>query len=301
MDFGRDVDIHQIDFKLPHLPDSIKKVLGGTKVAKLQVYIGGVLWSDASFVDTIYPASAKAKDYARHYCKQFNTIELNTTHYRLPEKERLLKWAKDAPEQFRFCPKVPQAISHSGNLNSMLAFTKEFHEHILQFTNRLGLSFLQLPPHFAPNRLNELLDFLDHSPIREMAIEVRHPEWFAESKAFNELCNYLYKNKMPIVITDTAGRRDVLHMRFTSKSTLIRFNANNRHTTDYERINAWIEHIKQLIENGIETIYFFVHTPQQIHMPYLATYFIQQLKRECGVQLAPPKIKEDTGFTGKLF
>lgn len=301
MDFGRDCNIENVTYDLPEIPDSAKKVLGGTKSKAIQVYIGGVLWSDDYFVDTIYPASAKPKDYARYYCKQFNTIELNTTHYRLPEKERIQKWAKDAPEHFRFSPKVPQVISHSPNLISMLPFTCEFHEHILQFGNKLGLSFLQLPPHFAPDRLNELLDFLDHCPIRYMAIEVRHPDWFRNISSFNALCNYLYKNNMPLVITDTAGRRDVLHMRLTSKTTLIRFNANDRHSSDFTRMNEWIQHIKLLLDNGLETIYFFVHTPKQLNMPYLVTHFIQQLKRECGIVLTPPKIKEDTGFTGELF
>ena len=137
----------------------------------------------------------------------------------------------------------------------------------------------------------ELLEFLDQSQLRNIAIEVRHPEWFTHEVAFNQLSNYLYKNKMPLVITDTAGRRDVLHMRFTANSTIIRFNANNQHASDFKRMDAWIQHLKLLFEMGLETVYFFVHTPNQLHMPHLVTYFIHQLKRECGIHLTAPKIK----------
>jgi uncharacterized protein YecE (DUF72 family) len=301
MDFGRDTDINEVDFTLTAINPHVKKVLGSNPSKLIKVYVGGVLWSDENFVGTIYPDKAKPKDYAKYYCKQFNTIELNTTHYRIPEKERIQKWQHEAPEGFMFCPKIPQVISHAGNLVSMVNFMNEFNELVKHFQQKLGLCFLQLPPHFAPNRLMELLEFLDRSELRNLAIEVRHPEWFTNEVTFNQLSNYLYKNKMPLVITDTAGRRDVLHMRFTAKSTVIRFNANNQHASDFKRMDEWIQHLKLLFEMGLENVYFFVHTPNQLHMPHLVTYFIHQLKRECGIHLTAPKIKDETGFTGELF
>ena len=150
MDFGRDTNINTVDFTLTEINPSIKKVLGSKPSKLVKVYTGGVLWSDESFVGTIYPDKAKPKDYAKHYCKQFNTIELNTTHYRIPEKERIQKWQHEAPEGFMFCPKIPQVISHAGNLLTMVSFMNEFNELIKHFQQKMGLCFLQLPPHFAP-------------------------------------------------------------------------------------------------------------------------------------------------------
>ncbi len=301
MDFGRTDNLETIDFTLAPNHKSIEKILGGVKCTKPQVYVGGVLWSDESFLDTIYPSKIKSKDYAKYYCKQFNTIELNLTHYRLPEKEKIQKWYEESPTDFKFCPKVHKDISHSSNLLSVCNFFEEYHQLIKHFKYKLGPCFLQLPPNFTPNRLNELLDFLDKSNLRNLAIELRHHDWFKQPAELNTLSNYLYKNNMTLVLTDTPTRRDVLHMRLTNKTVFIRFNANDKHPSDYTRINEWIQRIQQWLQLGLESIYFFIHTPTQINMPYLATYLIQQLKKECGILLTPPKLKSSNGEVNKLF
>lgn len=300
MDFGRTKELDTIDFTLPPNHTGIEKVLGGKKHGAPKVYIGGVLWSDEGFVGTIYPDRAKATNYSKYYTRQFNTIELNSSHYRIPDIQKVQKWYEEAPSDFKFCPKIPQAISHSRNLIEALDYVNEFQYSFNALQHKLGTSFLQLPPHFAPNRLNELLDFLDKCSIRNLAIELRHPQWFTEQTALNTLSNYLYKNNMSLVLTDTPTRRDVLHMRQTNKTAFIRFNANDKHATDYVRINQWINRLYNWLQLGLETIYFFIHTPTQTTMPELVTYFIQQLKKECGITLIPPKIKT-IEIDNKLF
>jgi uncharacterized protein YecE (DUF72 family) len=302
MDFGRTNNLEIVDFTLPPSHKSVEKILGDTKNIHPKIYVGGVLWSDESFKGTLYPERTQVKDYAKQYTKQFNTIELNLTHYRLPEKEKIQKWYEESPSDFKFCPKVHKDISHSSNLLNTIDYYEEFYQSVKHFQHKLGTCFLQLPPHFAPNRLNELLDFLDKSNLRNIAVELRHADWFKESVALNTLCNYLYKNNMALTITDTPTRRDVLHMRLTNKTAFIRFNANDKHPSDYIRINEWIQRIQQWLQLGLETIYFFIHTPTQINMPNLVIYFIQQLKKECGIILKQPKIRsESEQYYDKLF
>ena len=301
MDFGRTPHIDTVNFALPPNHKGIEKVLGGVKALKPQVYVGGVLWSDDAFVGTIYPDRAKSKDYAKYYSRQFNTIELNLTHYRLPEKEKVQRWYEEASDDFKFCPKVHQAISHSGNLVSVADYFEEFYNIMKPFQHKLGTCFLQLPPHFSPHRLNELLEFLDKSNLRDLAIELRHPDWFAGGEALNILSNYLYKNNMALVLTDTPLRRDVLHMRLTNKTAFIRFNANDKHPSDYARIDEWMQRLYEWRQLGLETVYFFVHTPTQINMPDLVTYIVQQLKKECGITISAPKIKPINHDNEKLF
>jgi len=302
MDFGRTDNLDAIDFALPPCHKSVEKVLGSIKCIKPQIYVGGVLWSDENFKGTLYPERTQSKDYAKQYTKQFNTIELNLTHYRLPEKEKVQKWYEESPSDFKFCPKVHKDVSHSTNLLYTLDYFEEFNQLVKQFQHKLGTCFLQLPPHFAPNRLNELLDFLDKSNLRNLAVELRHADWFKESMALNTLCNYLYKNNMVLAMTDTPTRRDVLHMRLTNKTAFIRFNANDKHPSDYTRINEWIQRLQHWLQLGLETVYFFIHTPSQLYMPDLVIHFIQQLKKECGITIAPPKMRSVSGQQyDKLF
>ncbi|MEO6302381.1 MAG: DUF72 domain-containing protein, partial [Bacteroidia bacterium] len=209
MDFGRVKDVEKVDYILPANHKSIGKVLGGIKTLTPKAYVGGVLWSDENFVGNLYPAKAQPKDFLKYYTKQFNTIELNLTHYRLPEYEILKRWYNTAPDNFKFCPKVYQSISHADNLLQKITLHNECSNFFTLLGDKLGTYFMQMSPQFSPNRLNELLEFLDNSNLKNLAVEVRHPDWYKTETELKTLCNYLYKNNLSFVITDTPGRRDV--------------------------------------------------------------------------------------------
>lgn len=291
MDFGRIEEKELVDYTLPPDHKGVAKVLGGQKAVAPQIHAGGVLWASDSFPGFIYPAKARPADFVKYYTRQFNTIELNATHYRIPPEKTLQRWQETAPPDFKFCPKVHQSVSHAGNLLTMADFQLRCNELFGMFGNQLGPVFMQLPPGFSPQRLEELLAFLDRCALPGMAVELRHPAWFWQGEPLNTLCNFLYKKNLGLVLTDTPGRRDVLHMRLTNKTALIRFNAHNQFDGDLARIGSWIEKIAAWLDQGLEQLYFFVHTPGQLFMPHLVLYFIRQLEQRCGICLQPPVLQ----------
>ncbi|MGZ3885454.1 MAG: DUF72 domain-containing protein [Bacteroidia bacterium] len=291
MEFGRLESIEGIDFSLPPDHPGVKKILGGKRSNALQVYVGCPEWVNDGFIGKIYPLHAKAKDYVKYYAQQFNSIELNASHYRVPDINTIQRWAGVVPEGFKFSPKVHQSISHSADISKCRNLIYDFYESVLHFGPHLGTSFLQLPPHFDTARLDLLLDFLEHCPLRDLAIELRHHSWFAGTEQLNTLCNYLYKTKFCLAVTDVAGRRDVLHGRLTNTTAFIRFVANNLHPTDYTRLDAWAERLTEWIGAGLETLYFFIHTPDKGLCPELALYFIGQLNKGAGLDIRPPELK----------
>lgn len=299
MDFGRTDNLSPIDFSLPPSHASVKKVLGGKNTNACKVYVGGVLWNDISFVGNIYPQNSKPKDYAKYYTQQFNCIELNSTYYRLPAIETIEKWTYQAKSNFKFCPKIIKDVSHAPNLESIKPFMNEFLNRTKKFDSKLGLYLLQFPPAFWLKRKQELMDFLADYKGVPLAVELRHEDWFLKENEteLNTLCNFFYKNSFTFVLTDTPTRRDVLHMRLTSKIAFIRFNANDLHPTDFERINKWIHIIKNWMDEGLEEVYFFIHSPNQIYMPELVSYFIKELKSKTGIGLVSPKLFN--GLDGK--
>lgn len=288
MDFGRIEAIEQVDYTLPPDHAGVARVLGGLKAASPQVYVGGVLWASDSFPGLIYPAKARPADFVKYYTGQFNTIELNATHYRIPSEKTLHRWQQTAPEGFKFCPKIHQSVSHADNLLLMTDYQLHCNDLFGIFGHKLGPVFMQLPPNFSPTRLEELALFLDRCAIPGMAVELRHPAWFSDQGPLRALCNYLYKKELGLVLTDTPGRRDVLHMRLTNKTAFIRFNAHNHFEGDRARIDSWVEKAAGWLEQGLEQFYFFVHTPRQLFMPQLVLYFTQRLEARCGIRLRPP-------------
>ena len=280
MKFGKLADIESVDFTLPSSPAGTSKVLkeAGGKNRQLQFYIGCTGWSMKEWLGKVYPKNAKSKDYLKYYSEQFNTIELNTTHYRIPTVSTIEKWYTEATSDFKFCPKIPQSISHSRNLGMGTGKVLEFCESIQGLKEKLGCCFMQLPPYFGKDRLETLHQFIRQFPSHiPLAIEVRHDSWFRDSDDSESLFELLEKYNIATVITDVAGRRDVLHMRLSNTTAMIRFVGNGLHPTDYSRIRDWVNCLKGWQEEGLSEVYFFTHEPDNVLAPDLAAYLFSQL------------------------
>ncbi|HEY1039991.1 MAG TPA: DUF72 domain-containing protein [Bacteroidia bacterium] len=294
MDFGKLPSVDDISFSLPADHPGVKKVLGGAK-NNIRIYTGAPVWTDKGFVGMIYPEGTKEKDFLYHYSRQFSCIELNSTHYAIPSPETIRKWKETVPPGFKFCPKVPQTISHAKRIDQCINEMNYFIETINGFEDNLGASFLQLPPVFSAREIKNLMYFLDKIDPIHLSIELRHPNWFVHTEQLKELCNFLYQKKMGLVITDVAGRRDVLHMRLTNKTAMIRFGANNLHASDSPRIDEWVERICLWIANGLEELYFLMHTPKKYLTAPLAVDFINKLNPHLTTKL-PNLILQDNIF-----
>lgn len=302
MDFGKLQDISQVDFVLPpDHPDTLPLLNRFKQTAKPSVHVGLPIWVNKSWIGGIYPATMREKDSLLWYGKQFNTIELNSTHYHIPGPDTIDRWMHSVPQGFRFCPKFPQLISHESQLRSTLDLTATFCESIAGLEEKLGNSFLQLPPYFGADQLADLEEFVKFVPESvPLSVELRHPDWFVNNVASLELFEVLEKYRVGTVITDVAGRRDVLHMRLTTPAAMVRFVGNGLHATDYTRIDAWVERLKIWFENGLQQLYFFVHEPDNTLAPELATYLIEKLNKDCGLDLKLPK-KFTQAVQGELF
>jgi uncharacterized protein YecE (DUF72 family) len=296
MDFGKLLDISEVNFSLPPdaagTDDFLRKLPLREGLPK--VYVGPTGWAMPQWVGKTYPQNAKAKDFLQHYAKQFNTIELNTTHYRIPDLATIDKWKADVPSDFRFCPKVPQTISHAKDLGLTSRDLPLFLDNIARFEQKLGCCFLQLPPHFGIKSLGLLERFLESwGRVVPLAIEVRHEEFFAERQHFNAFFNTLEYLGVSTVITDVSGRRDVLHQRLTTKTAMIRFVGNDLHLTDYQRIDDWVARLKAWFEQGLHEVYFFTHEPDNLLGPELTALFCQKIKENFEADLRAPKFFED--------
>ncbi|MCU0433224.1 MAG: DUF72 domain-containing protein [Bacteroidia bacterium] len=294
MDFGRLPDISQVDFTLPPDPAHNTVLLHSiSKFSPLQLWLGCPVWGEKNWAGLIYPANAKEKDFLRHYGTQFNCIELNSTYYRIPTPQTVQNWAAAVPEKFRFCPKIPQEISHTRQLLASEALTEAFCLAIMEFGTKLGTAFLQLPPHFGPQRFSILRNYLEAFP-REipLAVEFREENWFT-GNALEEACAMLEELHIATVITDTAGRRDVLHQRLTTTTAFIRFTANDLHPTDFPRTQHWATQIAHWQTQGLETLYFFVHSPSHALMPKLTRYAAEVFNQLPGIQLTPCRFLDE--------
>lgn len=291
MKFGKASDLSSVNFEFPVEPLANKNRLDrfelGNSLGKPFLYIGATGWSMKEWNGKWYPDKTKTADYLKHYGKQFNTIELNTTHYRIPTAEMVEKWYRTVPADFRFCPKVPQSISHRNDFGQSTGDLQRFVGSLDGMKEKLGCAFVQLPPYFGADRIKILEAFLDRWPrLLPLAVEVRHESWFTDPYATEALMDALAARGVAAVITDVAGRRDVLHNYITAPRTMIRFVGNGLVDSDYERLKDWSAKLK--VWNLPET-YFFPHQPDNILSPDASAWFALYLRNEGWAETRGPE------------
>lgn len=291
MDFGKLHSVDTVKFALPRptAPQEERslRVLRNAPSGTASVRVGCPVWAQREWIGRIYPLGSKSTDFLHHYSRQFSTIELNATHYRIPTHETVEEWRAQTPAEFRFCPKWPQEISHERQLQHCQELTTLFCDSLSRLGDRLGSSFLQLAPGFSPQQLPVLKRFLA-SVARgfPVCVEFRHPEWFKDHALIPEALDVLEAAGAGTVITDVAGRRDVAHLSLTAPRVLIRFVGNTLHATDYERIDAWIPRLKLWLENGLRELDFCVHQPDNVLAPELTRYFVARMNAGAGTRLS---------------
>ena len=175
----------------------------------MSLFIGCPVWSFKGWVGNFYPKGPKSTDFLREYAQRLTTIEGNTTFYAVPAPKTIEAWIQQTPETFRFCPKIPKAISHNGKLIDMIERANEFVNVMRPLAARLGPMFLQLPPSYSPKLMADLVKFLDAFPkdIR-LGVEVRHLDWF-DSPHAESLDRLLTERNMARVTIDTRPIRSM--------------------------------------------------------------------------------------------
>ncbi|MFC2186621.1 DUF72 domain-containing protein [Fulvivirgaceae bacterium LMO-SS25] len=298
MKFGHLEDISNVNFDLPaehHANRFVNKGEG------FNFYYGAPLWGDKSFVGKLYPPKTKASDYLYYYSRQFTSIELNSSYYRIPSVEQVTKWAALTPIDFKFCPKLPQIFSQRNDLGIDHAMQGVFFEMLYAFEQRLGPVFLQLPPSFSVEKRGALIRYLSQWPKdAKLAVEFRHTSWFEEEN-FEAISKELNDMGICLVITDTAGVREVLHSRVINDMVFVRFTGNSLHPTDFSRIDQWVARLQLWIEKGLKDIYFFAHQPEEILCANIAIDLITKLNKNLFINLPMPSFRENEGEQGNLF
>lgn len=278
MKFGKLENVDNIDFSLGNISPDDRKIIAQSS-DKMEFKLGCTGWAMKEWRGMIFPPKAKPDQYLGYYAQSFDTIEMNTTHYRIPKQEQVLKWKSQVGEGFEFCPKIPQSISHSRTLGVDDSKLLDFCLKISLFEENLGPCFMQLPSHFGYEKREVLRTFFEKWPAdMPLSVELRHEDIYEEDH-FSEIVDLLQEYNKGFVITDVAGRRDMAKILLTAPYLLVRFVGNNFHPTDYERADEWIEIAHQYQAIGLDKIHFFVHEPDNVDAPKMADYIINGINQ----------------------
>jgi len=291
MDFGKVDDPGKIDFALPVDHSDTEGVLKRSKAKDATNYfVGCAKWNKAD-LKNFYPRGTK--DELGYYSSQFNSIELNATFYRFFPESQFQKWYENTPTNFKFFPKVTQDISHFKRLNDFESLVDVYVNAAGHLKEKLGCVFLQMHNNFAPKDFERVVNFVEYWPKNvPLAIEFRHTNWYNDATVANELYHLLESNNISNIITDTAGRRDLLHMRMTNSRAFIRYVGAN-HKSDYKRLDEWVDRLATWKKQGLKDVNFFVHQNIELESPLLSVHFIKSLNTKLKAGLIVPEMATD--------
>ena len=289
MKFGQVEDSSSIDFTLPKDHPRTQEILAANKKGLENISVGCAKWNKTD-LKGFYPKGTK--DELAYYATQFNSIELNATFYGMPSPEQVMTWKEKTPSNFKFFPKVTNTVSHFRRLLNVDDVVTQFATSVLNFDEKLGMVFLQLHDNFKPKDYERLDSFIRKWPQEvALAVELRNNEWFADKDIFNKTMDLFEAHSITNIIVDTAGRRDMLHMRLTTPTAFIRYVGANAES-DYTRLDDWLERLSKWKKEGLQNIFFFVHQNIEKASPLLSAHFIQKMNEQWKTEIHVPEMAE---------
>jgi uncharacterized protein YecE (DUF72 family) len=227
------------------------------------IRIGTCSWADESLTRYFYPPGVKsAEERLRYYTDRFDTVEANSTYYRLPDEQMVERWAERTPEGFVMHVKafgvmtrhpvkaeqLPTDLREDAPLDDKgrlerpsrefrAEVFRRFHEALepLRRAGKLGGILMQLPPYvvFKPYSFEYLEWAHEQLGGDEMLVEFRHVSWLDEENRLETL-GFLERNHMTHVIVD-APRTEARNVSptvvaTTTPTAYVRFHGRNAST-----------------------------------------------------------------------
>ena len=201
------------------------------------VRIGCSGWNYADWRGRVYPRGLPPSRWLKHYATLFDTVEVNSTFYRLASPTAVANWVKQTPDDFVFTLKASRYLTHIKRLTNLDRGVRRFYERVeaLTRTPKMGPVLWQLPENFHRDdeRLRSALGAL---PQGRHCFEFRHPSWFAP-----EVHELLREHGVALVIGDHPERPWQPH-EFTAGWTFVRLHhgaRGRRGNYSQSELEAW--------------------------------------------------------------
>ncbi len=153
------------------------------------IYIGTSGWSYEDWKGRFYPQRLKEEQLV-FYAREFDTVELNYSFYKLPSIENFKKWYEITPKKFLFSIKLSRYITHTKRLILDRAGKKavrNFLSRAAALGEKYAVTLVLLPSQFAYNiqRLEEFIVYFKSIVVKnkmhtELAFEFRNVSWLQE-------------------------------------------------------------------------------------------------------------------------
>jgi uncharacterized protein YecE (DUF72 family) len=267
------------------------------------IALGTSSWTFDAWRGVFYPDTVRKTEWLAYYARQFNTVEVNTSFYALPEPATLIKWVESVPQGFTFALKFPKRISHEKRLIDCEPETLALIDALHSLGPAAGPAFLQLPPDFSRERYGrELASYVEWLATKRgdlrMAVEVR-----AEDLMTTAFARFLADHGFALVITDRKGTPDLYELwaeiGTATGLAMIRWIGDDRNGPKGDReisapqdakLDLWAKRLLELERAGM-AVFGYMHNPYEGHSPASVRRLLARLGHD--VPTAPSSAPED--------
>jgi uncharacterized protein YecE (DUF72 family) len=240
-----------------------------------ELLLGTCGWSYQEWVGAFYPNNRVAK--LPFYNKIFDTVEVDSSFYRMPSKSMVMGWAKATGPAFKFSLKLPKTITHDKRLVDAERELDAFLQAIkpLESAGKLGCLLVQLPPSFTFDEIGNLESFMQLLPPHiHFAVEFRHESW-DRKEAQDLLQKYGVANtttdspieflSKPVVTTPTHA-----YVRWHGRGSPVWFD----YTYSEDELRPWVSKLRE-IESKAKMVYAYFNNHYHANAPVNALQFLE--------------------------
>ena len=237
------------------------------------IYVGTCGFSYKDWLGTYYPATMRQDEMLPYYSRCFRAVEVDSSYYGVLPQQTIARMNARTPQEFRFCFKVPQTISHppDAGLGRVHGDAKAFVESVgpIVEAGKFGCALLQFPNGFKPNERTEgylraAVDALGSLPL---VAEFRNREWQTPTyfDLLTELgvgwCNVDMPSYETLMRPSSDVSGDIAYVRFHGRNASKWWTGDNTTRYDYdytaEELVPWTDRVADMEERARTTFAFF--------------------------------------------
>jgi uncharacterized protein YecE (DUF72 family) len=218
------------------------------------VRIGCSGWNYDDWRGRLYPEGLGKPRWLQRYAEEFDTVEVNSTFYRLASRDAVARWVEETPDDFLFAAKASRYLTHIRRLRDIEQGIERYYERIepLVRSPKLGPIVWQLPASFKAD-VGVLEGALRLLPPGRHCFEFRHESWFNQ-----EVYDLLGKHGAALVIGDHP-KWPFQARELTTDWTLVRLHhgrRGRRGNYSESEIEEWARRIAQWRRRAEVLVYF---------------------------------------------
>jgi uncharacterized protein YecE (DUF72 family) len=218
-------------------------------------WVGTSGWSYDHWDGVLYPPGTPPAHRLGVYVQEFETVELNASHYRWPRSTSFASWRRRLPPGFRMSVKAPRGLTHAKRLYSPETWVDRIVSSWHELGDRRAVLLVQLPPTFERDDAR-LAWFLDQLPWWvHVAVEMRHASWHAD-----EVFDLLQRRDASYCVMSGAGLPCLL--RATSSVVYVRLHGPSDEwlyggSYSDEALGWWADRVREWEGSGHEVYAYF--------------------------------------------